>query len=282
MKKDYIQFFTEKYSEMTESEKKLSDYIIKNFDRVLTVSVHTLAAEVNISVATVVRFAQHMGFEGYKEFRLYLAQIGNDQEDFILDFSKNENSTEKHINRLLSSCAECIGMTQKNLDYATLSYVARSIRNSGKIAFFGIGTSYVVCQDADMEFKRVGISTDCACEPISASAILLNMKPGDVVVGISHSGNNEFVASILSTAKKMKLITVAVTTFKNSKVCACADCILYSQTRESPMHKAAITSRVGQFAVMDSLFMTYLTSYYDDCMSNIERIYEIGNALKTE
>lgn len=51
MKKDYIQFFTEKYSEMTESEKKLSDYIIKNFDRVLTVSVHTLAAEVNISVA---------------------------------------------------------------------------------------------------------------------------------------------------------------------------------------------------------------------------------------
>ena len=69
MKKDYIQFFAEKYSEMTESEKKLSDYIINNVDRVLTESVHTLAAEVNISVATVVRFAQHMGFDGYKEFR---------------------------------------------------------------------------------------------------------------------------------------------------------------------------------------------------------------------
>jgi DNA-binding MurR/RpiR family transcriptional regulator len=282
LKKDYIQFFAEKYSEMTESEKKLSDHIINNIDRVLTESVHALAAEVNISVATVVRFAQHMGFDGYKEFRLYLAQIGSDQEDFILDFSKNENSTETQINRLLSSCAECIGMTQKNLDYTALSSVAQSIRNSGKIAFFGVGTSYVVCQDANMKFKRVGISAECACESVSASAILLNMKPGDVVIGISHSGNNEFVASVLNTAKKMDLTTVAVTTFKNSKVCEFADHILYSQTRESPMHKAAITSRVGQFAIMDSLFMSYITTYYDDCKSSIEKIYEISESLKTD
>lgn len=282
MKKDYIQFFAEQYSEMTESEKKLADYIINNIDRVLTESVHALAAEVNISVATVVRFAQHMGFEGYKEFRLYLAQIGTDQEDFILDFSKSENSTEMQINRLLSSCAECIGMTQKNLDYTVLSSVTENIRNSAKIAFFGVGTSYIVCQDANIKFKRVGISAECACEPTSASAILLNMRPGDMVIGISHSGNNEFVASVLSTAKKMNLTTVAVTTFKNSKVCECADYIFYSQTRESPMHKAAITSRVGQFAIMDSLYISYVTTYYDDCKSSIEKIYEIGKNLKTD
>jgi DNA-binding MurR/RpiR family transcriptional regulator len=101
-----------------------------------------------------------------------------------------------------------------------------------------------------------------------------------VVVGISHSGNNEFVAGVLNTAKKMNLTTVAVTTFKNTKVCECADYILYSQTRESPMHKAAITSRVGQFAIMDSLFMSYITNYYEDCKSSIEKVYEISENLK--
>ena len=282
MKKDYIQFFTEKYSEMTESEKILSDYIINNFDRVLTLSVHTLAAETNISVATVVRFAQHMGFEGYKEFRLYLAQLGNDQEDFILDVTKNADSGEEQISRMLSSCADCITMTQKNLDYATLLAISRHIRESGRVAFFGVGTSYIVCQDADMKFKRIGITSDSACEPSSASSVLLNMKQGDVVIGVSHSGNNEFVAGVLSAARKMKLTTVAVTTFKNSKVCSYADYVLYSQTRESPMHKAAITSRVSQLAVLDSLFMTYLTSYYDDCMASIERIYEIGKDINPD
>ena len=279
VKKDFIQFITEKYTLLTESEKMLSDYIIKNFDRVLTSSIHTLAKETDMSVATVVRFAKHLGFEGYKDFRLYLAQCGNEHEDFILDFSKNENSPDAQISRMLSSCAECLALTEKNLDYIALSRIAEKIHNAGKVAFFGAGTSYIVCQDAEIKFKRIGISTDCACEQNSASAILLNMKKGDVIFGISHSGNNEFVEAVLKTAREKGLITVAVTTFKNSKVSSLADCVLYTQTRESPLHKTAITSRVGQFAMMDSLFMTYLTAYYNECMENIQRLYEIRDGL---
>lgn len=281
MKKDLIQFITEKYSQMTDGEKTLSDYILKNYDRVLVMSVHTLAAETKLSVATVVRFAQHMGFDGYKEFRLYLAQIGSEQEDFILDFSKSENSPNAQIAKMLSSCAECLSLTQKNLDYTTLSAVAERIRDAGKIAFFGTGTSYIVCQDAQMKFKRIGISADCACEQNSAAAILLNMQKGDVVFGISHSGSNALVEGILKTAQKMGIITIAVTTFQNSNVCSFADYPLFTQTRESPMHKTAITSRVGQFAMMDALFMMYLTTYYESCVHNIETIYEISDSLKS-
>ena len=114
MKKDFIQFITGKYTLLTDSEKSLSDYIIKNFEHVLTISIHTLAKETNVSIATVVRFAQHLGFEGYKEFRLYLAQCGNDHEDFILDFSKSEKSPEAQISRMLSSCANCLSLTQQD------------------------------------------------------------------------------------------------------------------------------------------------------------------------
>ncbi len=281
MKKDFVQFITEKYSLMTDSEKMLADYIIKNFDRVLVMSVHALAAETNLSVATVVRFAQHMGFDGYKEFRLYLAQLGNEQEDFILDFSKSEKTPDTQIAKMLSSCAECLNLTQKNLDYTTLSAVAESIHNASKIAFFGTGTSYIVCQDVEMKFKRIGVPADCACEQNAAAAILLNLKQGDVVIGISHSGNNGLVEGILQASREKGVTTVAVTTFPNSRLCAFADYRLYTQTRESPLHKTAITSRVGQFAMMDALFMMYLTTYYDSCIQNIETIYEICDRLKT-
>lgn len=281
MKKDLVQFITEKYSLMTDSEKRLSDYIIHNYDRVLIMSVHALAAETNLSVATVVRFAQHLGFDGYKEFRLYLAQLDSEQEDFILDFSKSEESPDTQIAKMLSSCAECLTLTQKNLDCATLSAVAEKIHNAQKIAFFGTGTSYIVCQDAEMKFKRVGISAHCACEQNAAAAILLNMRKGDLVIGISHSGNNRLVEGILKTAQEMGVATLAVTTFQNSGVCLYADYQLFTQTRESPLHKTAITSRVGQFAMMDALFMMYLTTYYDSCIRNIETIYEICDRLKT-
>ena len=280
MKKDFIEFITEKYAEMTDSEKALADYIIKNFDRILALSVHSLAKETELSVATVVRFAQHLGFEGYKDFRLYLAQFGNEHEDFILDYAKSEKSPEAQISKMLSSCIDCLHLTQKNLDYETLSAIATRIRNAEKIAFFGTGTSYIACRDAEMKFKRIGIAADSGCEKNSAAGILLNMKKGDVVFGVSHSGSNEFIESILQTARKNGLLSIAVTTFKNSKICEAADHVLYTQTRESPMHKTAITSRVGQFAMMDALFMTYFSTYNDECMAKIEKIYEISDELE--
>ena len=280
MTKDLVQFITEKYTLMTDSEKTIADYMINHLDHVLTISVQALSAELNISVATIVRFAQHLGFDGYKDFRLYLAQFGSKHEDFILDFHKNENSSEAQISKMLASCAECLNLTYQNLEYDKLADIVDAIHSSEKIAFFGVGTSYMVCNDSSIKFKRIGVFADCACEANSAAPILLNMKKGDVVFGISHSGNNETVEGIMKTAKNLGLVTVAVTTFENSKICKFADYTLFTQTRESPMHKIAITSRVSQFAMMDSLFMAYFTTHYDSCMSNIEKIYEISDGLK--
>ncbi len=280
MKKDIIQFINEKYNEMTDSEKALADHIVNNYDRVLTLSVHALAGEASLSVATVVRFAQHMGFEGYKDFRLHLARLGADGEDFISDFKKGDGEPDAQISKMLSSCAECLALTEQNLDCDTLHTVAEKMHKAEIVAFFGSGTSYIVCLDAEMKFKRTGISTYCASEQSSATAILSNMKKGDVVFGISHSGNNEQVEGILRAAQKAGITTVAVTTFKNSGVCSEADHILYTQTRESPFHKAAISSRVGQFAMMDSLFMAYFTTYYDECIENIERLYKIRESME--
>ncbi len=280
MRKDLVQFITEKYTSMTNSEKTIADYIINNLEHVLTISVQALSAELNISVATIVRFAQHLGFDGYKEFRLCLAQLGNEHEDFILDFHKNENSPDAQISKMLISCSECLNLTRQNIDYDTLTDIVQAIHSAEKIAFFGVGTSYIVCQDASVKFKRIGINAECACESTSASLILLNMKKGDVVFGISHSGNNETVEKILKMAQKMGLTTIAVTTFSNTNICKTADYTLFTQTRESPLHKIAITSRVSQFAMMDSLFMAYLTINYDQCISNIEKTHEISEGLK--
>ena len=280
MKKDLVQFITEKYHLLTDSEKMLSDYIINNLDQVLSISVQKLAEVTGLSVATVVRFAQHLGFEGYKDFRLYLAQFANEHEDFILDFTKNESSVDSQISGMLSSCIECLSLTEKNLDHSVLSSVVQAIGGARKIAFIGVGTSYIVCQDAAMKFKRVGVLADSACDHGEISAVMVGMREGDVIVGISHSGSSETVVGALKTARQLGITTVAVTTFKGSSITDYADFTLYTQTRESPLHKIAITSRVSQLAMMDSLLMAYFTAYYDDCMKSIERIYEIGDSMR--
>ena len=71
-------------------------------------------------------------------------------------------------------------------------------------------------------------------------------------------------------AKNSGIKTLAVTTFSESKISIIADYVLLTKTRESPLHKIAISSRISQFAVMDSLLMACMVTDYSDSISHID------------
>ena len=60
---------------LTKSQKKLIDYF-DNVDlrRVIYMSITDLAAATDVAEATVLRFCRSLGYNGYQEFRLNLAQ----------------------------------------------------------------------------------------------------------------------------------------------------------------------------------------------------------------
>ncbi len=279
MTQDAVQFLTEHYNELTDSEKKLTDYIISNIDSAIFMTVKTLASSSGVSVATVVRLTQHLGFDGYKDFRLYLASHNSIKRDFILDFEDKATDAKSQINKVLTASIDSIQLTLDTIDYETLEKSANLISNASRILFFGLGTSYIVCCDAMLKFQRVGKTVFTACDLHSATVILSSFKKNDLVIGISHSGKNKDTCSIMKLAKQLKIKTIALTTFLNSPICKYSDYLLYTKTRESPLHKIAITSRISQFSVIDALFMTYLVSNYDDCMKNIDCIFNNLNDM---
>ena len=51
---DAVEFLTGRYTELTDGEKQIVDYLINNLESALAMSVHTLAKESGVSVATIV------------------------------------------------------------------------------------------------------------------------------------------------------------------------------------------------------------------------------------
>lgn len=278
-REDAVQFLTSRYNELTDGEKQITDYLIQNLESALSMSVHTLAVKSGVSVATIIRYAQHMGFDGYKSFRLHLAQCRNGNEDFVLDFPNSPNSIEGQVNKVLRASMEALNLTLAEMDYSTLTSVAEAIRDSGQLLFFGTGTSYVVCNDAMLKYQRSGKQTFCACDAYSAALVLANFKSDDLLIVISHSGVNADSLRVLKAAKESGLRTAAITTFEKSPIAETADMVLYTKTRESPLHNVSITSRISQFAMMDALFMAYLTLNYSPCESHNEQLSIYLNAM---
>lgn len=269
---DAVEFLTGRYTELTDGEKQIVDYLINNLESALAMSVHTLAKESGVSVATIVRYAQHMGFDGYKSFRLHLAKCTPGSEDFVLDFPHTDSSMKGQVTRVLKASMEAIHLTLDEMDYTALESSAAVIRDAGHLLFFGTGTSSIVCDDAMLKYQRSGKRAASVCDLYSAALELANFKPDDVLIVISHSGENADTLRVLETAKNAGVRTIAVTTFSGSAIAKTADLVLYTKTRESPLHNVSITSRISQFAVMDALFMAYLTLSYDVCSGHQEHL----------
>ena len=59
---------------LTGSEKKVAEYVLKNYMRVLDFTVTELAEKAGVSDATVVRFCRSVGYTGYQDMKINLAQ----------------------------------------------------------------------------------------------------------------------------------------------------------------------------------------------------------------
>src|SRR5699024_9605754 len=82
-----------------------------------------------------------------------------------------------------------------------------------------------------------------------------NADKGDVVIGISFSGETPEVASILQLANENNINTISLTKYGHSIVAEQADINLYtSATQEPTFRSGATSSRMAQLQVIDILF----------------------------
>lgn len=70
-------------SMFTDTEKKISDYIMKHKHDVVNVSVQMLAKKTVTSSAAVIRFSKKIGYKGFTSLKVDLAKdLGNKEELF--------------------------------------------------------------------------------------------------------------------------------------------------------------------------------------------------------
>ena len=65
-----------KYSKLSKGQKRLADYVCKNYDKAVFLTAARLGEIVGVSESTVVRFATQLGYKGYPGFQKALEELG--------------------------------------------------------------------------------------------------------------------------------------------------------------------------------------------------------------
>ena len=233
---------------------KIARFILQSPPRARDMPIGSLAEACGLSEATVSRFCKTVGYSGYKEFRLDLAAaVGQANESGLDDFVA-EASPEATIMRVFECNRQSLTETAKILDPKALVRVAKLIQRAKKVYFLGIGGSGLVARDAAQRFMSVGLTAIAVEDPYEQVFSTANVGRGDVVVGISHTGETAHVVEALVTARRRGARTVALTNYPQSPLAEASEFRFITAFREHRINAAVSSSRIAQMCIIDSLY----------------------------
>ena len=242
------------YESLPPSEKKVADYVLKNPEKIIYFSVSELASSVRVSDSTIIRFCKNVGFNGYQEFKLFVAQdlvvpIENINEDIKLD-----DDLETITKKISYSNKQAIEETMSMINLTTLQRAIDIITKAKKIEFYGVGASGITAYDAKYKFLRIGKNVDCYTDPHLQAMSAATLSRDDVVIGISHSGSTKDVVDSCKIAKESKAAVICITGHNSSPITKIADIKLLTATKERPLASGALRSKIAQLHILDLIF----------------------------
>lgn len=252
--KSVIPKIRSEYKSLPPSEVKVADYVLENPEEIIYLSVSELATAVDVSDSTIIRFCKDVGFKGYQEFKLFIAQdlvvtIENINEDISSD-----DDLKTLSQKITYSNKQAIDETMSVLNLEGLEKAINQIAEADKIQFFGVGASGITASDAKYKFLRIGKNVDCYTDAHlqAMSAATLNEK--DVVVGISHSGSTKDVVDSCKIASEAGATVICITGHNKSPITKVSDVKLLTATKEGPLGSGALRSKIAQLHMLDLIF----------------------------
>lgn len=187
---------------LSKSERKVALAVLENPARIVDQNITALARTAQVSEPTVVRFCRTLGYDGWHEFKLKLAQGLALALPGLNEQPAQDDLAADLINKICSRSINTLLDLRNNLRPEAIQKALDILSKSNKIEFYGQGTSGIVATDAQHKFFRSGVPTVAYADPAIHSIAAALMREGDAVVAISQRGNSPALVRSVKLARR--------------------------------------------------------------------------------
>lgn len=244
------------YFQLTNSEKKVADYVLGHRIDTQYMSISELAEECGVADATISRFCRRLGMGGYNAFKLELARASMVTRNTGATERPggNGNSYADMCKKILNESVSALEQTASLLDAGQVRQAMDLIQQANKVVCMGQGGSMVLAQEAWTLFST--ISPKFAFVPDSHLQIntVALMGAQDVVLFFSYSGSTRDLQDLLEVARSRGVKVILVSRFPKSPGGQMADVVLQCGANEGPLQAGSAPARIAQMFVMEVLF----------------------------
>lgn len=156
-KNDVLQDFKKNYQQLTESQKMIGEYVFDHYQEIAFLSASELGERVGVSDATIIRFAQSIGFKGFAELKNHIRKG-------LKNFASPDKRLSENLEILDEDSSRKVGRKDfENLEYFLLNLEMEKIHQAtdameqaDTIYLMGMGSSGILVDLLTLHLRRMG------------------------------------------------------------------------------------------------------------------------------
>jgi DNA-binding MurR/RpiR family transcriptional regulator len=273
---DFQRRLSDSFPTLTKSEQRIASYLLSSHDEAAFLPAAEIAKRLDVSEATIVRFAKAIGYDSFPELRRVLQEIFRLQvtpatrlKQKLADLKTGEgNVLSKIVEMEIQYLTEALHSIQsEDLDCAV-----DLILKGRNIYIFGVGPSRILADLVELRLRRFGFSAHGLTESGRDLADqLLQLQKGDVLLATGfHRLTGELVA-VLGHAQALGCKSILLTdvlgpTFKDK-----VDVIL--SARRGPV--STFHSLTVPMAILNAIILAVAMSRSESSLLALDRLQEL-------
>jgi RpiR family transcriptional regulator, repressor of rpiB and als operon len=229
------------------------------------------AGETGVSEALIVKIAKKLGFEGFRQLREALGEHNRlAQADLHEELCVADGACAR-LQKVLRASVRALEQGLARVSPEALERAADCLHAGRQRDFYGEGGSGQVARDAAHQFLRIGVRASVFDDGklMLMSAALL--RPGDVVVAFSHSGQTAAVVEAARLARQNGAHLIALTNRSDSSLGRESDVALCAYLDGLPWTGGNAAARLVQLSILDALLSAVAQKDYAAAQANLAR-----------
>jgi DNA-binding MurR/RpiR family transcriptional regulator len=232
---DVIDELRRQYDRLTQSQKRIAEYIVDHPDRVAFSTVDQMAGQLGINPSTIVRFTYRLGLKGFPDLQERTRQLVRGQLSAASEIV-NENSVLVHLEG--TAFGTSLGQDLQNLrrtisaiKVEDLQRASDMIAAARQVFVLGSFNAYSVAFFLGLALDRIrGNTTVWSGDMTLLASQSLGLGPEDCLIAFTSAPYAVSTQRVALLAKDAKAKVIAITDTPISAVGQIADVILAAAT----------------------------------------------------
>lgn len=238
--------------DMGAAETRIAEYASSHPDEVVHMSMAALSRKCQVSDPTIMRFCRRLGFDGYQDFKINLAQTLVPAAPFEYEQITATDSVENVVRKTCRNSLSAIQRAQDDLIPAQIGEAGEVLARATWTGIYATGISEIPSLDAEHKFQRLAMRCAAIVGRKKQWMQAEQSRPGEVALIFSQSGATRQMIEVASAARAGGARIVSVTA-ADSPLAAQSDVLVAVRPYEQTEVMTPLASRLNHHLVVNMM-----------------------------